>query len=109
MNTRAFFLGAVLLAMIALLTHSVARGFLVDATRRKAARLEQAQKQQIAYAPDPQALQSSRNYHLLTTVGVALTALALVCMVVAWMRREPGWYLLLILLLFFDIMAAMLL
>ena len=98
-----------MLAVIALITHSVARGFLDDAMHRKAARIEQAQKQQIAYTPDLQAVQSSRSYSVFTIVGVVLTVLSLVCMVTALVRHERGWYLILILLLFFDIMAPMLL
>jgi hypothetical protein len=42
MNKRAFFLVAVVLARIALLTHSVDRGFLENAMHRKAARIAQA-------------------------------------------------------------------
>ena len=81
----------------------------MNSMHRKAARIEQAQKQQAAYTPDSQALQSSRNYNILTVVGVVLTALSLMCMVTALVRREKGWYLILTLLLFFDIMAPMLL
>jgi len=109
MNKRAFFPVAVLLALVALITHSVARGFLEDAMHRKAARIAQAQRQQTAYTPDSQALQSSRRYDILTTVGVVLTALSVVCMVTAMVRHEKGWYLILILLLFFDVVAPMLL
>ncbi len=98
-----------MLALIALITHSVARGFLEDAMHRKAARIEQAQKQQIAYMPDLQAARSSRSYIVLTIVGVVLTVLSVTCMVTALVRHERGWYLILILLLFFDIAAPMLL
>jgi heme exporter protein D len=85
MNKHTFFLGAVLLALIALITHSVARGFLEDAMHRKAARIAQAQKQQTDYTPDSRALQSSRRYNILTIVGVVLTASSAVSMV-----AEPG-------------------
>ena len=109
MNKRAFFLWAVTLALVALVTHSVARSFLEDYMHRTAARLAQTQKQQIVYTPDPQALQSSRNYNALTCVGVVLTVLSVVCMVTAMLRHERGWYLILILILFFDVVAPMLL
>jgi predicted lipid-binding transport protein (Tim44 family) len=109
MNKRAFFMGAVLLALIALITHIAARSFLEDAMHRHAARIAQALKQQTAYTPDSQALQSSRRYNILTTVGVVLTALSAVCMVTARVRHEKGWYLILILILFFDVVAPMLL
>jgi len=81
----------------------------MDGMHRKASRLEQAQKQQTIYTPDSRAVQSSRNYNILTVVGVGLTALSLICMVTALVRGEKGWYLILILLLFFDIVAPMLL
>jgi len=109
MNERPFYLLAFLLALIALITHSVARGFLEDSMHRHVVRIEQAQKQQIAYTPDPLALQSSRTYNTLTIAGVVFTALSLVCMVTAFLRREHGWYLILILLLFADLAAPMLL
>jgi len=76
---------------------------------RKAARFAQVQKQQVAYTPDPQALQSSKNYSTLTFIGVALTVLSAVFMVTAMFRHERGWYLILILILFFDVGIAMLL
>ena len=98
-------MGAVLLALIALFTHSVARDFLARGMRRNAARLEQMQKEHSAYIPDLQATLAIKNYNLLTTVGIVLTALSLVCMIAALIRHEPGWYLILILLLLFDVLA----
>jgi hypothetical protein len=109
MNKCAFYLGAVLLALIALITHTVARGFLKNAAHHKAARIMQAQRQNTAYQPDPQGLQSSMHYKTLTIVGVVLTALSVGCMITAMRRQEKGWYLILILLLFFDVLAPMLL
>ncbi|HZQ47321.1 MAG TPA: hypothetical protein VFC07_09945 [Verrucomicrobiae bacterium] len=108
-NSSAFFLGAVLLALIALFAHSAARSFLMDDMHRKAARLRQAQKEHTAYTPDPQAVQSGRSYNILTGTGFVLTALSLICMVTAFVRHEKGWYLILTLLLFFDLAAPMLL
>ena len=109
MNKSAFFLAAVILVLAALVTHSVARSFLEDSMHRKAARIAQTQKQQIAYTPDPQALQSSKNYSTLTCIGVALTVLSVLGMFTAMFRHERGWYLILILILFFDVVAPMLL
>jgi hypothetical protein len=108
------------LALVAFGTHAAARNFLMDAMHRKAGNIEQAvhqkaegneqaQNQAITYKPDSQTLASTRNSNVLTTVGIVLTALSVVCMVTALMRREPGWYLLLILLLVFDLGAPMLL
>jgi hypothetical protein len=109
MNKRKFFVGAALLALIALITQSVARGFLEDAMHRTAAAIAAARSERTVYRPDIRALQSSRVYNTLTIVGVVLTSFSVVCMVTALLRREPGYYLILILLLFFDIAVPMLL
>jgi hypothetical protein len=108
-NTLAFFVGAILLALAAIITHAVARSFLMDAMHREAANMTQAQKLHTAYTPDPQAVQWGRYYNILTIVGVALTALSLLSAVTALIRRERGWYLILILLWFFDFGLPMLL
>jgi hypothetical protein len=109
MNKRAFFLGAVVLAVTAFITHCVARGFLEEAMHRKAARISQAVKQQTPYVADPLATQASQVWNVLTATGVALTVLSVICMATAVIRHEPGWYLILLLLLIFDIGIPMLL
>lgn len=109
MNKRAFFLAALVLAISAFITHCVARGFLEEAMHRKAARISQAVKQQAPYTADPLAIQASHTWNVLTITGVTLTVLSVVCMAVAAVRREPGWYLILLLLLVFDIGMPMLL
>jgi hypothetical protein len=109
MSKRTFFLGALLLAIAALITHSVARGLLVEYMHRKAEGISQAVKQHTTYVSDPRVLQLSRGWNVLTTIGIVLTVLSVVCTVTALVRREPGWYLILTLLLFFDLAAPMLL
>jgi hypothetical protein len=98
-----------MLALIALITHSVARGFLEDAMHREGARIHQIFMQHITQPPDSQELQSSRMYNVLTIVGVVLTVLSVVCAVTASVRREQGWYLILMLVWLGDIVAPMLL
>jgi len=109
MNKGAFFWGALWLVIAALITHAVARRYLEEAMHRKAARISQAAIQQRPYVADPLAVQASRTWSVLTTAGIALTALSFVCMITALVRREPGWYLILLLLLVFAIGAPMLL
>ena len=106
---RVFFVWAVLLALIALFINGAARGFLEDSMHRGAVRARQVREQHIAYSLDPQAIQSGRIYNILTIFGLVFTAVSLVCMIAASVRREPGWYLLLMLLLSADILAPMLL
>jgi multisubunit Na+/H+ antiporter MnhG subunit len=109
MNKRAFFLGALMLAIATFITHCVARGFLEEAIHRKATRISEAAKQQTPYVADPLAVQASHAWNVLTLTGVVLTVLSVVCMATAAIRRERGWYLILLLLLVFDIGLPMLL
>jgi hypothetical protein len=109
MNKRTFFWGALMLAIAAFITHCVARGFLEESMQRKAARISQAVKQQMPYVADPLATQASQVWNVLTATGVVLTVLAVICMTLAVIRQEPGWYLILLLLLVFDIGMPMLL
>ena len=109
MNKRAFYLGALLLAIVALITQSIARSFLEESMHRNAERASQAMKQQVPYARDPVAVQLSHTYDVLTLIGIALTGLSVVCMVTSLVRREPGWNLILAMLQVFAIVAAMLL
>jgi len=109
MNNGPFFLGAMVLAITAFITHCVARGFLEEGVRRKAARMSEAAKQRSTYVADPIAVQASHAWNVLTVTGVVLTVLSVVCMVTAALRREPGWYLTLLLVLVFDILMPMLL
>jgi hypothetical protein len=109
MNKRAFFLGALLLAIAALITHSIARGFLEESMHRNAESARQSVKQEKPYRRDPVAVQLSHTYSMLTVIGVVLTGLSVVSMVTAMARHEPGWYLILAMLQVFAIAAAMLL
>lgn len=109
MNKRAFFLGAFGLAIAAFITHSVARGFLEEAMHRKAERISDSVRLHAPYVADPLAIQASHMWNVLTATGVVLTVLSVICMAIAAVRHEPGWYLILLLLLVFDIGLPMLL
>lgn len=109
MNTRAFFLCALLLVIAALITHAFARGFLEEYMHRKAVRITQASAQHTAYVADPLETHAGHAYSVLTTIGVALTGLSVVSMATALVRRERGWYLILGMLQIFAIWAVMLL
>jgi len=109
MRKRTFFLGAVLLALIGFVIHITARGFLEEAMHHEVVHQHETLTQHIAYTPDSQALVLSRHYNVLTVAGIVLTALSTVCMLTALARREQGWYLILTLLLVFDVVLAMLL
>jgi hypothetical protein len=106
---RIFYFGAVALALAAFITHGVARTYLDDYMHRAAARFAEVQKLHLDYTPDPQAVQSGKIFNALTGAGIALTALSAMLMIIARFRHERGWYLILLLLLFFDVVAVMLL
>jgi len=109
MNKPVFFLCALFLAIAALVTQSAARGSVQEAMHRKGERLTEAAKRQTHYVADPLAVQASQNAKALTTTGIVLTVLSVACMVTARIRREPGWYLILLLLLVFGVVTPMLL
>jgi hypothetical protein len=109
MNSPLLFLSALLFALAALVTQSVARTFLEEAMHRKAERLSQAVKQHTRYVADPLGVRASHTSKVLTTTGIVLTVLSVASMVSARIRREPGWYLILTLLLIFGVMMPMLL
>ncbi len=97
------------MAITALITHSIARGFLEESMHRNGERATQAVKQQTPYTRDPVAVQFSHTYNVLTVIGIALTGLSVASMVTAMVRHERGWYLILAMLQVFAIVAAMLL
>ena len=109
MNKRNFFLAAFWLAIAAFITHCVARGFLEEAMHRKAERISDAVKMHAPYVADPLAVRASHLWNSLTVTGVVLTVLSVICMGIAAARHEPGWYLILMLILVFDIGTPMLL
>ncbi len=102
-------MGAIFLVIAALFTHAVARSFVVEATHRKAVRISEASKQRAPYVADPLATEASHKYNVLTTVGVMLTAISVLCILTALVRREPGWYFIWLLLLVFAVVVPMIL
>jgi len=96
-------MAALLFAIAALITHCVARSLLAESMHQKAERISQAAKQHTPYVADPLAVQASHAWNLLTVTGVMLTVSSVGCMVTARIRRERGWYLILLLVMVFDI------
>ena len=109
MNKRTIFLTSVAFAFVALLIHSVAREKLDAGSKLKARQLEAAVKQQTPYIPDPEASRLFRTGRTLNHVGMAFTVSAAICVFMAIVRREPGWYSVPLLLLVFDLGVQMLL
>jgi hypothetical protein len=106
---RACFGASILLAIVALSFHSVARDKILSAAHLKAERISAAQKQQIAYTPDLAAVSLSRSGHTLNKTGLVFTFLSFACMIVAAIRHESGWYSVPTMLLLADVLVMMLL
>ena len=109
MDTRLFYSAAVLLGLIALVLGLVGRDRSVQASQNKAKQIASAYEGHRPYTTDPQVTQLAHDGRLVSTVAAVLTGLGLCCMVVALVRREKGWYLILSGLLVSDVMALMLL
>ena len=109
MKKHIFFLVAILLGVIALGIHSIARNQIMSAQHFKAEGIAAAVRQHVSYIPDPEAVRLSGSGYTLNTVGFFFTVCCLIFLVVALVRRESGWYSIPILLLISDIFVLMLL
>jgi hypothetical protein len=109
MKKRTFFLVSILLGVIALGFHSVARDQISSGQHLKAVRVAAAEPQKIIYTPDPEAVRLSGNGRTFNTVGLIFTFSCLAFLVVARVRHESGWYSIPFMLLFCDILVQMLL
>jgi hypothetical protein len=109
MNTRLFYSAAVMLGLIALVLGFAGRDRSVQASVYRAKRIASAHENHAPYTRDAQAIRLAHDGRLLSTVTAVFTGLGLCCMVVALLRREKGYYLILSGLLVSDVMALMLL
>lgn len=105
MRNRRFFWLSIIAGLVALVLLSAARGVFDRASKIKVAQIHAAIIQQVSYTPDPEAAHLSQAGHILNGAGLTLVAFSIVFLSVASIRRESGWYLMAILLLFFDFMA----
>lgn len=109
MNSR-FFLIASLLAIISLLAHFASREWTKHARYERALLIGVPDSHHHRYTDDDPEIRRLRlGPDLLSNGGVALTVLALGCMLIAKARRERGLYVILSILLIADIIAPILL
>jgi hypothetical protein len=106
---HTFYTSAVLLATIALVLNMIGRDRFVQASRHKAQHIGAAQGQHTTYVMDSESARLVQSGRVLTTVGVTLAFFGMGSTIVALIRREGGWYLILAGLLLSDIVAVMLL
>jgi hypothetical protein len=109
MRKRAFFLTSVVLAIIALIIHLAGRDQSVKGSEHMAQSISAAVKQNIKAVSDPMAADYRNEGRILDRIGIVFTFSSVICLLAATYRRESGWYSIPILLLFFDLMAQMLL
>jgi VIT1/CCC1 family predicted Fe2+/Mn2+ transporter len=100
MKNRIFFLSAIVAAIIALGLHAVSREFSVKSTSIHAQMWNRnaVEKQEMKIQADHCASLAT----VLFYTGLVFTFSSIFCLVVARFRKESGWYLIVILLLFFD-------
>jgi hypothetical protein len=80
----------------------------LDASHLKAESLRIALQQHLPVEDNPLAISYLTTAHHLRSTGFCLMWLSIICVVVAYSRRERGYYLLWSIFLTFDVMAAFL-
>ena len=112
-----FFLLSIILALLALAHHVIAHGDMMQGEHRRAMDLEAAAKQREAslrdnqtiqpiqkfLTPDPEADRLLQNSKTLNKIGLVFTISCVLSLGMALHRRERGLYLIVILLLLFDV------
>lgn len=109
MNTRTFFPIAILLGVVAVVLHMAGYNHTARAVSRRALGIQQAYLQHAKYVPDAEAVRLRQAARVLNAVGLVFTFSCVAALVGAAIRHEPGWYSIPILLLFFDVVAMLLL
>jgi len=109
MKKRIFFPATILLVIIALVLHFTARAQILEGQHLKSKSIEAAMEKQTQVVDDPTAKSLSNNGRIFNNVGLVFALCSLICLVLALLRREPGWYSIPILLLLSDLTVQMLL
>jgi hypothetical protein len=109
MKKPTFFRILILLGVVALGLHLTARDEIMNNMNHKAEAISTAVSHHVKYEPDAESIRLSQSLDTLNNIGLVFTFLCLNCIVVALVRREPGFYSIPVLLLFFDIMTQILL
>lgn len=107
MPKPSFYFTSLLTAFIALLLHTASHVASVEGslTKGRSLKLEGAEKEKMK----AEVARHRRNGVRLFYVGLAFSLSSIACLVTAVIRKEPGWSSIPILLLFFGLMAQLLL
>ncbi len=108
-RASALYPKAIVLGIVALIIHALGHGQVVEASHRKALDIEEAHRRQVQYVSNPETKRVSNFAKVLNMVGFAFTVLSALCTILAYRRREPGWYSIPLTLLLFDFLTLMLL
>ena len=106
---RHFFPWSVILGVIALTVHLVARDQMTRYMHQHAVEIAAASQQQGTFTPGAATVRLRDNSRILDRVGLVFAFSCLVCLVVALVRRESGRYSIPIILLLFDTVTELLL
>ncbi len=99
-----FYRTTIALGIIAFLLNSAAYQQTLQGEVFRARRMEQAVRTHIRYVQDEETIEMILAGEILTIVGLTITLAGFACIAIAIVRREKGWYLLPLCVLFFSIL-----
>jgi hypothetical protein len=96
-----FYLAAIVLGLVAVAFVVIASSEAARVSRLEVARLAAAEREHVRAAPDPEVTRLAHMGRLHMNTGMIMTGVSAVCVLVALIRRERGWYSIPLLLVFF--------
>jgi len=116
MKKSTFYWVSVVFGVVALILNSVGHDQLVQGSFQKAHEIEAYVRQKMAsghqdapFKPSAEIINLEKTGEILTVVGLVFTLMGVVFLVVAAIRHEHGWYLILTGLFLVDVLVVMLL
>ena len=98
-----FYLAAIVLGLVAVLFVVIGSSETARVSRAEVARLAAAERAHARAAPDPEITRLAHMGRLHMNTGMILAAVSVVCVVIALLRRERGWYSIPLLLVIFAV------
>jgi hypothetical protein len=106
---RIYFPASVICGIVALALNSAGYALIDEYSSRSAHAMSAAYMQNVKYVGDAETTRLLHLGNILKVFGLICTLSGFICLAVALIRREKGWYLLLLGLLIIDIMLLMML
>jgi hypothetical protein len=104
-----FYLAAILIGVIALISGCYGQGKIGQASRRQVVAMKNARLQNLEYTGDAEVKRLLHAGDVGQTVGLILSLSCLACMTVARLRREPGFYSIPLMLFFASLLMSVIL